>query len=111
MGALCARMLAGNGGGGAIARPEGVAVAAVVGKPVGHRVLGAPEAGVGIRTEGGLDSGPGLTDCVEADGEDLLGCGDTDCGTGSGARDDTLGGLETTGKSAPVWSWKMACSS
>ena len=46
------RTLAGRGGGGAIARPEGVDVAgAEVGKPVGHFELGVGGVVVGTLTE------------------------------------------------------------
>jgi hypothetical protein len=49
--------LAGSGGGGAIAWPEGVEVTGVpLGKPVGHRELGGAELSDGIRTAGGLDN-------------------------------------------------------
>ena len=93
-----------------MACPEGVATAACIGKPLGHRALGTLEFSVGNRTDGGLDRGAGLTDCGDADGVTPLGSGVTDCGTGSGGRDDIFGGLETTGASAPGWSW-MARSS
>ena len=54
--------LAGSGGGGAMARPDGVEVAGgPLGNPVGHFVPGGVELNMGARMGAGLDRETDLT--------------------------------------------------